>query len=286
LADTHRIPEMAKPNTRVEFKEYCLRKLGAPVLKINVDDDQVDDRVDEAILLFESFHQEGKNLWYAKYTMDSNNTYGTDANGLIQTANAAASNNVILTNKFILLDESVIGVTRIFPLTGNHVGTGGQGFNMFDLNYQIRLNEMYSMTNGDMQYFEMANQYLRTMEMMFIGDVPIRFNKFDIYNGKPRLFIDGDFSYRLVDNQIIVIECFRRLDASSAYWSEPWLQKYATSLIKEQWGTNIKKFASATLPGGMVLNGQQIYDEAIKEKAELEEKLRSDFEDPPMPLMG
>jgi hypothetical protein len=242
------------PSNRSELKTYCLRKLGFPVIQINVDDDQLDDRIDEAVKRFQTFHYDGKEKWYTSHQI----TAGDIANTYIQMAN------------------DVIGVTRIFTLGSSQTNSSGTGgFNMFDINYQIRLNELYDYTAGDYVYFELANEHLRMLEMLFTGEIPIRYNRYTNI-----LHIDAAWKIRFTPGEFIIIELYRALDNSSTFWGDDWLMKYTTSLFKEQWGSNLKKFGAVTLPGNMVLQGQQIYNEAIEEKAFLEKQLREEFEDP------
>lgn len=248
------------PTTRAQLKDYCLRKLGAPVIEINVDDEQLEDRLDEAITRFQTFHYDGKEKAYTSHLITS----GDIANTYIQMAN------------------DVIGVTRIFTLSGSYTNSSGSGgFNMFDINYQIRLNELYDFMSGDYVYFELANQHIRMLEMMFTGEIPIRYNKYTNV-----LHIDADWRLRFPAGNYILIEVYRALGAGVAFYGDDWLRKYTTALFKEQWGTNIKKFGSVSLPGGMILNGQQIYNEAVEEKEKLENQLRDEFEDPPEFLVG
>lgn len=248
------------PTTRETYKKYCLHKLGDPVVRINIDQDQLDERIDEAVLQFQTYHYDGKMLWYTSHQVTAND----------------------VTNNSIQMANDVIGVTRIFTLSGSATSsTQGGGFNMFDINYQIRLNELYDYTAGDYVYFELANQHLRMLEMLFTGEIPLRYNR---YNNI--LHIDADWRARFGIGDYIIIELYRQLDPTDKFWSDPWLLKYGTALIKQQWGTNLKKFQSVTLPGGMILNGKEIYDEATKEVETLEETLRNEYEDPPGFLVG
>lgn len=248
------------PANRTQFKQYCLRALGDPVIKIDVDVDQVEDRVDEAILQFQTFAADGKELWYTSHQITAND----------------------VTNKYIQMPSETIGVTRIFTLassTTNSAGVGG--FNMFDINYQIRLNELYDYTAGDYVYFQLANEHLRMLEILFTGEIPIRYNRYTNI-----LHIDANWAARFTVGQYFIVEGYRQLDTTATFWGDPWLLRYGQALIKRQWGANLKKFASVTLPGGMVLNGQQIYNEAAEEIEMLKRELREQYEDPPLWQMG
>jgi hypothetical protein len=183
----------------------------------------------------------------------------------------------VAANQYWALPNTVFNVTRVFPLTGNQGGNGISGdFNIFDLNYQLRLNELYDFTSADYVYFELANEHIRTLEMLFIGEVPIRYNRYTNI-----LYTDWDWANQ-AQGQYYIAEVYTLLpDGNSLLWNDSWLKKYTTCLIKRQWGTNLKLFGGTPLPGGIVVNGQQIFDEAVREQAELELLIRDTFEAPP-----
>jgi hypothetical protein len=247
------------PTDRNSLKLYCLRKLGYPIVTINIDPEQIEDRIDEAITRFQTFHYDGKVKWYTSHQITTDD----------------------MTNRYVTMDDNVIGVTRIFILQGSSTVSTGEGFNMWDINYQIRLNELYDYTAGDYTYFELANEHLRMLEMMFTGEIPIRYNRYE-----NKLYIDADWPARFAVGRYIVIEHYRVLDSSTKFWQDDFLLRYTTCLIKRQWGENLKLFNSVTLPGGMILNGQRIYDEAVEEQQKLERQLRDEFEDPPEWYVG
>jgi len=251
---------MAKPTNRSTLKDYCLRALGFPVIEINVDEDQLEDRIDDAISKFQSYHTDGTNLVYYKHQVTAND----------------------VTNQYISCPDSIIGVTRIFALQSDSIYTGSD-FNIFDLNYQLRLNELYDFSSADYLYYTMVRSHLRTLEMILVGETPIRFNR---RNNK--IFIDFNWEKQAAVGKYLVFECYQVLDVdnSTEFWSETWLQRYTTALFKRQWGTNLKKFTGVQLPGGIMMNGQQIYDEAVEEIKELEEDLRDVHEEPPGFLVG
>lgn len=252
---------MAIPTSRSSLKDYCLRRLGFPVIELNLDDDQVEDRIDEALDLFRLYHVDAVEKTYLKHQVTAGD----------------------IANTYISVSEDIIGINKIFSLTATQVGAGGStNFNMFDLTYQLRLNELYDFTSADYVYYSLANQHLRTLEMLFIGDTPIRFNK---YGGK--LYIDNPWSRKLTAGTYFIAECYVVIpESNTRFWNDVWLKKYTTTLIKEQWGTNLKKFAGVQLPGGITLNGQQIYDEAVKEREQLELEIRDAHEAPPMFEVG
>jgi hypothetical protein len=254
------------PYSRQTLKDYSLRKLGFPVININVDDDQVDDRVDEAINMFQQYHFDGTNMLYLNVTVDANT---------LNVSNTSAYHCFTLPN-------TVIGVSRVFPiLSAVNGGTAGN-FNIFDVNYQIRMNELYDFTSADYVYYELAQQHLRTLEMVLIGEPPIRYNRHD-----NKLYIDMKWDAMVVLGTKIVIETFSVLPENNlSFWNDNWLKKYTTCLIKEQWANNLKKFKGVTLPGNVMLDGQGMYQEAIAEKADLERELHEKYEEPPAFLMG
>lgn len=252
---------MAVPTSRSSLKDYCLRRLGFPVIELNLDDDQVEDRIDEALDLFRLYHVDAVEKTYLKHKVTAGD----------------------ISNTYISVSEDIVGINKIFTLSATQVGPGGQmNFNIFDLTYQLRLNELYDFSSADYVYYALANQHLRTLEMLFIGDTPIRFNK---YGGK--LYIDSPWNRKLLVDTYFIAECYVVLpESNTRFWNDTWLKKYTTTLIKEQWGSNLKKFSGVQLPGGITLNGQQIYDEAVKEREQLEVEIRDAHEAPPMFEVG
>ena len=247
---------MAQPTDRASLVQYCLRRLGKGAIDINVTDEQADDRIDDAIDYMTLFHFDGIEKKYLSLQVAP----GDIANGYFQLAN------------------NVTGVTRIFSLDGNSSGTNSLNgdFNIFDLNYQLRLNELYDFTSADYVYFELANEHIRTLEMLFIGDIPIRYNR---YNNK--LYIDMAWEQRVAPGVYVVAEVYVLTDESAPlFWGDMMMKQLSTAFIKRQWGENLKKFQGTPLPGGLVLNGQQIYDEAVKEIEDLKVTIRETFEAP------
>jgi len=233
---------MAVPATRAEFKEYCLRKLGKPVIEINVDDDQVDDRIDEAIRFYWDYHFDGADKLYYKHQVTS-----TD-----------------LENKYITMPDNILGVVNLFP-----IGQGLNTNNLFNIRYQIALNDLYTLTSVSMVPYYMALTHVQFLETMLVGQQPFRYNR--IIN---KLYIDMDWSITSVGDYLLV-EAYSVVDPAvyPKAFSERLLQNYATALIKEQWGSNLKKFEGMQLPGGLKFNGQKIYDEGKTERNEIEKKI-------------
>ena len=238
------------------MKDWCLRDLGFPVIDINVDDDQVDDRVEEAFSYFQQFHFDGVERWYLKHQITQ-----TD-----------------IANEYISIPDSIIGVNRIFP-----IGSTNASVNMFDLRYQLRLHELYDFTSTSYVNYVLTQQHIRTLDMLFSGETPIRFNR---HTGK--LYIDQNWISGVQAGEWIIIESFIIIDPNTytKVYGDRMLLKYATALIKKQWGNNMKKFGGMQLPGGITMNGQAIFDEAVQEIKDLEALIRDTYEEPPQFLVG
>jgi hypothetical protein len=253
---------MPTVSDRQTFKDYCLRRLGFPVIEINVDDDQIEDRINDALQFYQDYHFDGlQKVYYIKLLDDTD-----------------------IANRYINLDPSVtkdsqnnsleiIGVTRIFPIQDSQATV-----NMFDLRYQLRLNELYDFTSASYINYTLTQQHLRSLEIMFTGEVPIRYARH-----QRKLFIDWNWgSPEAPPGMVVVAESYAVInpDEYRAVWNDRWLKEYATNLIKRQWGENLKKFGNIQLPGGVVLNGQSLWDEADKEIETLETQMQTDYEIP------
>jgi hypothetical protein len=248
---------MATITNRTEFKNYCLRRLGFPVIQINIDDDQVDDRIDDALQYWQDYHFDGLQKVY--YIKAINNTDITQK--YLDLSNARDTSNNAL---------EIVGVTRVFPITDSQAGV-----NMFDLRYQLRLNELYDFTSASYINYTLTQQHLRSLELMFTGEVPIRFQRH-----MKRLHIDWAWgSAQLKSGSIAVAECYASLnpDSYNAVWNDRWLKEYATQLIKRTWGNNLSKFAGLQLPGGVTLDGNRIYQEAVTEIERLEKEMENNY---------
>ena len=247
---------MSVPASREQLKDWCLRQLGHPVIEINVDDDQVDDRIDEAFQYFRDFHYDGVERYYLKHQV-------TEADKI---------------NRYIPVTDNIIGVTRVFP-----VGSTNASVNMFDLRYQLRLHELYDFTSTSYVNYVLTMQHIRTLDLLFSGETPIRFSRHT-----NKLHIDWNWDYDIEIGEGIIIESFIVIDPDqyNDVYNDRMLKKLATSYIKKQWGNNMKKFAGMQLPGGITMNGQQIYEEAVTEIKELEDLIRDTYEEPPQFLVG
>jgi len=265
---------MATVTSRQGLKDYVMRRLGFPVIDINVDEDQVDDRVDDALQKFAYFHYDASFREYLAIRM----TDEMLANG--QNSSSITGNTFVNTYGWVPLPDEVIGVRRMFPLSSGTINSSsGANFNMFDLNYQLRLNELYEFTSSSYQYYWIARTHIRMLELLLVGTNPIRFNKH-----MNRLYIDMHWSSSEVKaGTFFIVECDKVLnpDEFVDVYNDLWLKEYTTQLVKKQWGENLKKYGNYTLPGGMIINGQIIYQEAIDDIARLEAQLRDIWEEPP-----
>lgn len=234
---------MAIPTNREEMKEYALRRLGKPVININVSDDQIDDRIDEALKFFYDYHSNGTEKIYYKHQITANN----------------------IAQGYIEMPDNIMGVVRIFDI-GTSIASGS---GMFSVQYQIALNDLYSFSGMDLIPYWMTQESLQFMETILVGMKPIRYSK-----SSDRLFIDMDWK-TVSEGQYLIVEAYEIMDPEvySDVWSERWLMKYVTALIKRQWGSNLIKFEGIQLPGGVTFNGRAIYDEADAEADAAEKDL-------------
>jgi len=251
---------MSRPTNRDEFKEWCLTKLGWPVIDINVDDDQVDDRIDEAIDYFQEYDKDSMILTYMKHQVDANN----------------------IANGWIPIDDNVVGVKRIFPLSTSSQTSSS---NLFDYRYQMKLNDMYTFSTFGMQAtsYYITRSHLAMLNQIFTGVDPVRFNRH-----MNRLYVDMDWTAKVAVGDWMIAEGWLIIDPDTYtdMWGDRMLLRYATQLIKQQWGNNMKKYQGIQLIGGVEMSGQQIYDEATAELEKLELEIRQVHEEPPMFFMG
>tara|TARA_R100000231_G_scaffold47886_1_gene41031 strand:+ start:976 stop:1818 length:843 start_codon:yes stop_codon:yes gene_type:complete len=280
---------MAKPTTRQELVDYCLRQLGAPVLEINVDDDQIDDLVDDAIQYFNERHFDGIERMYLKYQISDDDIKrasgsGTDGVGIVTTTGTANVSGVgTITSKFyensnfIQVPDSVIGIERIFKFDTSSISGG-----MFSIKYQLFLNDLYYFNSVELLQYSMTKRYLEDIDFLLTTDKQIRFNK-----RQNRLYLDIDWKAQSEDT-FLVIDCFRALDPTdfTKVFNDSFLKRYLTLLIKRQWGLNMMKFSGTRLPGGIELNGRQYYEDAERELAELRQRMPLEYELPPLDFIG
>ena len=265
---------MAIPTTKATFKSYCLRALGFGVIDINVSDDQVDDRIDEALQYFAQYHYDGIEKMYLKYqvteadiTRAASNTTTTATDSIDSTITASFGEG----NGFIPMPSSVVSVIQIFPFDDSSTN------NMFDIRYQLRLNDLYDFSSTSIIHYEMTMQQLDHLSHILVGEKPLRFNQH-----QNRLYIDMDWSHDVNAGEYLIIECYRKIDPASYsdIFDDIYLKRYATALIKRQWGANLSKFNGVATLGGVSMNGEQIYSQAIEEIQRLEEQIQLSFETP------
>ena len=311
---------MASPSSRQNLIDYCLRRLGHPVLEINVDDDQLEDRIDEAFQYYRDFHFDATEKSYKKVLIEPSvlqitgvgaaafnngekitggtsgatttvlsnkaanqinvyNTSGTFSAGETLTGSISGTTATLSSitlknfdNKYIELEDSFFGVERILQLSNKT-----SGVSMFDVRYQLLLNNIQSLTNTDIIYYSQLKTHLNLINDLMTGQKPIRFNRH-----MNRLYIDMDWGLDVAINDYIIVEGWTFLDPDTYtdVYNDGWLKKYSTALIKLQWGNNLKKFEGVQLPGGVTLNGQKIYDEAMEEIDNLKQEAQNTYQLP------
>jgi hypothetical protein len=272
---------MAVPTTKATFKSYCLRSLGFGVIDINISDDQADDRIDEALQYFAQYHYDGIEKMYLKHLITSadvtrarSNTTVTATDEIDDTLTA----DWLEGKNWIPVPESVLSVVKVFPFSD------GATSNMFDMRYQLRLNDLYDFSSQSIIQYEMTMQHLDFLEHVLVGETPIRFNQH-----QNRLYIDMDWANDVTaDQDYIVIECYRKLDPTSYtdVFDDIYLKRYATALLKRQWGANLSKFSGITMLGGVTMNGETLFTQAQEEIMKLEEQIQLAFELPVNYMIG
>jgi hypothetical protein len=326
-----------RPTSRKEFKEYCLRELGAPVIEVNVSEEQVDDRIDFALSTWWDYHFDGSEKCYYKYILQdkdfpqhlseievansgigySNNDVvvispdqagggrdgaahivtddagsiisvpidasGTDylnpPNVTVVTTTGKGATLIGYNGGYIPIPENIIGAINIFDVAST---IWGGSANMFNVIYQIALNDLYTMTNISMVPYYMARTQIQEIGQWFVGKQPVRYNRH-----RNKLYLDMEWE-RVGMGGILVVEAYQIVDPDvfRDSWDDRWLKKYATALIKKQWGNNMKKYTGMPLPGGITMNGQQYYNEAVDEIKELEQRMIIDYGYPVTDMIG
>jgi hypothetical protein len=247
---------MAVPTTREQFKDYCLRRLGYPVIDINVSTEQIDDRIDDSLLYYHDYHFDGSERILLKHQVTQQN----------------------MDDSYIQMGQDIIGVVDLLPLNSSSSSSS-----LFNLNYQIHLNDMYYTQATPLLPYYMVKMQLANLHKMFVGEQPLRYNRH-----VNKLHIDMDWGSRLAAGDYIVIDCYRIADPEiySDVWNDRWLQRYATAQIKRQWGQNLIKFEGMQLPGGVQFNGQKIHDDAVEEINRLEEEMITSYSLPVNDIIG
>ena len=280
---------MAKPSTKQELIDYCKRRLGAPVLEINVDDDQIDDLVDDTFQYFNERHFDGVEKMYLKYKItqadiDRGSAQGTTGVGIVTTTAlgvntgiGSITSNWYETSNYIQVPDSILGVEKVFKFDTSSISGG-----MFSIKYQLFLNDLYYFNSVELMQYAMTKTYLEDIDFLLTPEKQMRFNK-----RQDRLYLDMDWKESSVDEWII-LECYRALDPESFTqgYNDSFVKKYLTALIKRQWGQNLIKFKGTKLPGGIELNGREIYDDAIQDLADIKERMSTEYEVPPLDFIG
>ena len=269
---------MAVPNTKATLKEYCLRALGKPVIEINVDAEQVDDRIDEAVQYFSQYHYDGVERMYMKYQITADDITRARSDEVVGTGTEGSVSNTFKNQQnYIVMPSSVLSVMGIFNFNDK------SNLNMFDIRYQMRLNDLYDFSSTSILHYEMTMRHLDFLDHILIGEKPVAFN---MHNN--RLYIGMDWQNDVAAGEYIIIECYRKLDPTTYtdIYDDMFLKRYTTSLIKQQWGANLSKFQGVTMLGGVSMNGAEIYSQALSEKQKLEEEIRSTFEAPISYMIG
>lgn len=280
---------MAQPSSRQDLINYCKRKLGAPVLEINVADEQVDDLVDDALQYFHERHFDGVVQTYLKYKItqddiDRGRSKGNSKNIGISTdvVSHSVGNSTEFSfeenGNYLPVPSSVTGVNKIFKLQSSSATSGS----MFSVKYQLFLNDLYYWDSIDLLQYSMIQSKLSDIDYLLNPLKHFRFNQ-----RQDRLYIDMDWG-QVSANDYLIIDCWRLLDPNTytQVWNDSFLKLYLTSLIKRQWGQNLIKFQGVKLPGGVELNGRQMYDDAQREIDQLMEKMSSTYELPPLDMIG
>lgn len=251
---------MAPPNSRDTLIDYCKRRLGDPVLEINVDEDQIEDRVDEAIQYYQEYHTDATIRTYLKHQVTA--------------ADKA--------NEYIPISSDILYVSKLFPMASSF----NSSFNFFDIKYQMMLNDIADLQNfaGDLAYYDQMQQYLSMLDTKLNGAPQVNFSRH-----QDRLHIFGDFQDDdIIVGEYVVAEVYSALDPDTytSIYNDMWLKEYTTALIKQQWGQNLIKFEGIVMPGGVTFNGRQLYDDATTEIQALRERIRDEFELPPDFMVG
>lgn len=310
-------------SSRQDLIDYCLRNLGHPVIEINIDDDQIEDRIDEALQFYREYHFDGVEELYLKTQITASNIILTanvantfsasevvtgatsgatttllqipaSGNKLVcyktpedvsfsagetitgatsgATATVSSFNKGSFDNRYFDISDAVIGIKNVLPFYDK-----ASGINLFDIRYQMLVNDLYNLMSVDMIHYTMVQNHLRLINTLLVGEKPFRFNRH-----MNRLYVDMDWEKDASLNDYLIVNCFRILDPNTFtdVYNDMFLKRYATALMKRQWGNNLKKFGGVQLPGGVVLNGQQIYDEATAEILKIEDEMQDRFELP------
>jgi hypothetical protein len=271
---------MANINSRNELIDYCLRRLGYPVLEINVDQDQLNDRLDDALQYFQERHFDSIQRVFLKHKLLPDEKEIIRNQPSYENAESSVGITTALfeeANNFIPLPDTIVGVNAIFKTDSSTISRG-----MFNLKYQLFLNDLYYFGTIDLLNYAMVKTYLEDISRIISPDVQLRFNK-----KQHRLYLDIDWGM-ITTNSYIIIDCYRIVDPNQFpdVYNDYWLKKYLTATIKMQWGQNMSKFSNVQLLGGVTMNGDKLYADAERELENIERQLRDEYEEPPLGLIG
>ena len=284
---------MSQPSSRATFKEYCLRQLGAPVLEVNVADEQVDDLIDDGVQYFNERHFDGVTQMFMKYAVTqqdidrgraTKDSASTNTAGIVTTtadatiAGVSTSFDWYENSNYLQVPPEIIGVTKVMHFDGTNTATN----NMFSVKYQLFLNDIYYWGTTEILTYAMTKTYLEDIEFALTTQKQIRFNQ-----RQDRLYLDIDWS-SLEPGDFLVMDCYRLLNPNdyTRVWNDSFLKQYVPALIKRQWGQNLMKYQGVKLPGGVELNGRQIYDDGEKELERIREIMSNTYELPPLDMIG
>jgi len=279
---------MARPNSRGRLIDYALRQLGAPVLEINIDTDQLHDVLDDTLQVYEERHYNGFERMYLKYKitqedLDRGRAKGTDGVGIVTTTGISTNSATTVSSEFyetsnyLAVPEHVRGINKIFKFDTSSISGG-----MFSIKYQLFLNDLYYFNSVELLQYAMTKTYLEDIDFLLTTEKQIRFNQ-----RQDRLYLDIDWGAQSLDT-FIIIDCFRALDPEEykQIYNDPFVKRYYVAALKKQWGQNLIKFRGTKLPGGIELNGREIYDEGVRELDALRSRMAQDYEMPPLDFIG
>ena len=285
---------MANPSTRQELVDYAKRQLGYPVLEINVADEQIEDNLDDTIIFYQDRHMDGVEKMYLKHKITKDFTDTIQATsapsretstGLTTTTSSSVNITGVgtttfsfeETQNFIQIPDAVIGIEKVWKVDSRAIAS-----NMFNITYQLFLNEIYYFSSMELLSYTQTKRYLEDIDFILHPDKQIRFNR-----RQNRLYIDSDYS-SMKEDDYLIIECYRVLDPNDypKVYNDRWIKKYFTAKLKKQWGQNLIKYQGVKLPGGVELNGRQIYEDGVAEMQALEDKMTTEYELPPLDFIG
>jgi len=250
---------MAQPTSRQGLIDYCLRRLGSPVLEINVDEDQIEDRVDDALQKYQEFHSDATVRVFLKHQMTAQD----------------------IANRYVTLSSDILYVRRVFPFNPMY-----SNVNMFDIRYQMMLNSLgdFMQFSGGMSYYYQLEQYLDFLDMLLTGSPITTFSR-----RQNRIYIHGNIEDGdLKEGDYLIAEVFQTVDPNThtSVWSDTFMKEYTAAAIKQQWGTNLIKFEGMQLPGGVQLNGRQIIEDARQEIETARQRIYNEYDTPPDFFVG